>query len=306
MSSITHGAVTGVTSGTGTGTDATDPAFSIGDLAEQTGVSAATLRIWETRHGFPEPARLASGHRRYSDADVRAVSRVVALRDSGVRLDAAIARVRAQGEAAAAADEEAGHSVFARLRRDHPALLPSRLTKRTLLAMSWAIEDEFCAQARPAHLFGAFQRVKHFESARARWTDMARLSSSTFVYADFAAVSSGPVVEIPLAPDGPMSREWAVVCDSPDLSVALTAWELPGQAEVRDADRVFESLWTVDPGPVRDAARVCVGVAAAAGSDQGRRVAGELVPPTANVADVAALTSLFNRSVAYVDRAQQR
>ena len=304
MSTSTHAAVTGVPTGTAVGTESAEPAFSIGDLADQTGVSAGTLRIWETRHGFPEPVRLASGHRRYSDADARAVSRVVALRDSGVRLDAAIARVRAQH--AAAAGDEVGHSVFARLRREHPALLPTRLTKRSLLAMSWAIEDEFCAQARPAHLFGAFQRARHFEAARARWTDMARQSSSTFVYADFDAVTSGPVVEIPLAPDGPMSREWTVVCDSPDLSVALTAWELPGQGAVRDADRVFESLWTVDPAPVRDAARVCVGVAAAAGSELGRQVALELVPPTSHATDVAALTSLFNRSVAYVDRSQQR
>lgn len=44
--------------------------LSIGDLAEATGLSVAVLRAWERRYGFPEPARLASGHRRYRAADV--------------------------------------------------------------------------------------------------------------------------------------------------------------------------------------------------------------------------------------------
>lgn len=286
--------------------DVDQPVFSIGDLAERTGVSSGTLRIWETRHGFPEPQRLASGHRRYSDADVAAVLQVVRLRSSGVRLDAAIARVREWIDAAGPGlddDARGRESVYARLRHTHPALQPSRLTKRTLLAMSWAIEDEFCAQARRAHLFGAFQREKHFESARPRWTDMARQSSSAYVFADFATLGGETPVQVPLAADAPMRREWLVVCDSPELSVALTAWELPGQGGVRDGERVFESLWTVDPAPVREAARVCAGLAAAAGADGADDVVTALASPIVGVPDVAALTSLFNRSVAYVDNA---
>ncbi len=287
--------------------DPGEAVFSIGDLAERTGVSAGTLRIWETRHGFPVPTRLASGHRRYGDVDVAAVQQVVQLRDSGVRLDAAIARVlheaSARQAAASSAEVRGSDSVFARLRREHPALLPTRLSKRTLLAMSWAIEDEFYAQARRAHLFGAFQKVQHYRSARNRWVDLGRQSSSTFVFADFEQLGGDPVIQVPLAPDAPMSREWSVVCDSPDLAVALTAWELPGQGAVADSERVFESLWTADPAPVRDAARVCAGLAVAAGSERATEVAADLAGPVSSSTDVAALTSLFNRSVAYVDRA---
>lgn len=288
-----------VTRGLRAVSDPQEASLSIGDLADETGVSAATLRIWETRHGFPVPTRLASGHRRYGEADVAAVRRVVELRDSGVRLDAAIARTTESDAPALPAAE----SVFARLRQTHPMLMPARLTKSTLLAMSWAIEDEFCAQSGRGHVFGAFQEAHRFESARARWTDISRVSASTFVFADFDAVAEGPPTLVPLAPDAPMIREWAVVCDAPSMSVALTAWELPGQT-VRDNERVFETLWTVEPAAVREAARVCAALAAEAGSERAAEVVAELAEPLSSVAtDIGALTSLFNRSVSYVDAA---
>ena len=94
--------------------------------------------------------------------------------------------------------------------------------------------------------------------------------SSTFVFADFTSAQA-QAATAPRAPrrpravalpdHHPMRREWAVVCDSDELPVALTAWEVPGQAGVRDADRVFESVWTVERDAVRDAAVVCAGVA---------------------------------------------
>lgn len=277
------------------------PVFSIGDLAERTGVAAGTLRIWESRHGFPVPQRLASGHRRYGDADVEAVLQVVRLRDSGVRLEAAIAQVRSQRDAPVGAPP--AESVYARLRQAYPALQPSRLTKRTLLAMSWGIEDELSAQARPVHLFGAFQRTQFFESARARWTDLARSAASTHVFADFAELRGSDLVEVPITESSPMGREWSVVGDSAQLSVVLTAWELPGQGATRDEERVFESLWTVDPAPVREAARTCTALAVAAGSEGAVDVARELAAAPVGAPDLGAITSLFNRTVAYVDRA---
>ena len=43
--------------------------LAIRDLVARTGVEQGTLRMWERRHGFPVPERLASGHRRYSERD---------------------------------------------------------------------------------------------------------------------------------------------------------------------------------------------------------------------------------------------
>ena len=100
-----------------------------------------------------------------------------------------------------------------------------------------------------------------------------------------------------------MRREWAVVCDSADLPVVLTAWELPGQDDVPEADRLFESMWTVDGAVVHDAARVCAAVAREHGVDLADGPdAGESVLAGPHTPDVAAVTGLFNRMVAYVDR----
>jgi DNA-binding transcriptional MerR regulator len=50
--------------------------FSIGDLAERSGVSPDTIRVWERRYGKPRPIRLPSGHRRYDAADLRWLRRI--------------------------------------------------------------------------------------------------------------------------------------------------------------------------------------------------------------------------------------
>lgn len=285
--------------------DEAEAALSIGDLAERTGVSTATLRVWETRHDFPVPHRRASGHRRYDEDHVAAVLDVVRRRADGVRLDVAIQQALAARSGGAT--PPGSPSVFARLRHTHPRLAPQRLSKRTLLALSWAIEDEFASRAHKAHLFGGFQRVTHYESARPRWTDLARTMSSTFVFADFdvrdvATSSAGVPVPVALPANHPMLREWAVVCDSDELPVALTAWEVPGQDDVPDAKRLFESVWTVEREAVRDAALVCARVAADAGAPGGAEAAERLARPLSSIpVDLAQVTALFNRVVAYVE-----
>lgn len=57
----------------------TEVRFPIRELARRTGVNASTLRAWETRHRLLDPARTDSGHRQYSENDVRRVRRLVDL-----------------------------------------------------------------------------------------------------------------------------------------------------------------------------------------------------------------------------------
>ncbi len=45
--------------------------LSIGAVARSSGLSEATLRVWERRYGIPSPVRLPSGHRRYRPEQVR-------------------------------------------------------------------------------------------------------------------------------------------------------------------------------------------------------------------------------------------
>lgn len=289
--------------GSGATIEEGEPAtLSIGDLAERTGLTAATLRVWETRHGFPAPHRRGSGHRRYREADVASILAVVRHKDTGIRLDLAIAHALAEAEPAAP-------SVYAYLRRRHPQLGVHRLHKSTLIALSWAIEDEFCSKADRAAIYGTFQKECYYRRSQARWTEIARVSAGVTVFANFpeSDLDASPV-ELSLPVDSPMRREWTVVCDSRDLPVVLTAWELPGQDDVPDRQRLYESMWSVDGAAVRDAARVCAAMAkqlgvGAEGEGAGAGAPGvDAVPATiTSTPELTSVTALFNRMVAYTD-----
>ena len=279
--------------------------LTIGDLAQRTGLTPATLRVWESRHGFPRPRRRDSGHRRYDEHDVELVTQVLRRRDSGMRLEVAIAGVALAD--AATGTPPGAPSVYAAMRHLHPNLQPQRLKKSTLVAVSWAIEDECCSRAEQPMIFGGFQKEHFYRAAQERWTELARIARSTMVFAAFSQepdpVDRTTMVDLPQ--DAPMRREWAVVCDAPDYPAMLTAWELPGQSTVPDRLRLFEAIWTVQPGAVRDAARACAQTAHQLGHPQAAPLLYELAdnpapPPVA----LLQATSLLNRVVAYVDRAR--
>jgi DICT domain-containing protein len=95
-----------------------------------------------------------------------------------------------------------------------------------------------------------------------------------------------------------------VICDAAEHPAALTAWELPGQSTVADRDRLFESIWTVEPGAVREAARVCAQVAQQLGHAEGAALLYDLADqPPGSPAELVQATALLDRVVAYVDRA---
>lgn len=50
--------------------------YTIGQVSKITGVSVATLRWWEEKHGLLSPCRTARGFRLYSDSDVEEVKRI--------------------------------------------------------------------------------------------------------------------------------------------------------------------------------------------------------------------------------------
>ena len=115
--------------------------LAIKDLSEQTGVAAGTIRMWEQRYGFPEPARTAAGYRVYTEQDVVALRRVVAYRSRGLSVPAALERARSlEG----ATDRP---SIFAALAVRRLAGAPAEAAPPTLIAISRAIEEEAMARA---------------------------------------------------------------------------------------------------------------------------------------------------------------
>ncbi len=82
------------------------------------------------------------------------------------------------------------------------------------------------------------------------------------------------VVEVD--PAAPLRMEWVVVCDDPGFACVLSAWEIPGLHHADDRDRIFEIVWTLEPEPVRVAARTCAELARRAGSSSAERLLDEL------------------------------
>ena len=231
--------------------------LTIGEFAQRTGVAEGTLRMWERRHDFPSPERLERGHRRYSEADIELVRRVASERADGLSLAAAVARAKRHSAIPAP-------SVYAALRRRRPDLEPRTLRKPLLLALTHAIEDESLSRAERPMLFASFQTQRSYRQARARWRELSRGAELAVVFADFDRVSTprdGPA-EIPVDRSHPLAREWTVVCCAADHAVCLTAWEPPQSSAAADRDRVFESIWSVEPDVVWEAARICAGIAA--------------------------------------------
>ncbi len=237
-------------------TDPSAASLSIGELAIRSGVAVGTLRMWEARHGFPAPQRRPSGHRRYSEQDLERVCAVARDRAGGLPLAIAIERARRLAD-------HPRRSVYGTLRERFPHLHPARMPKPLLTRLSAAIEDECCARAPRPLLFACFQHERFYRAVQPRWGSFARTAELAFVMAEFpdGLRAGAQPVEIPLADDDPMVREWVLACDAPELSACLAAWERPVAS---GAPREFETVWTVEPAVAREAARLCCDLAARA------------------------------------------
>ena len=275
--------------------------LAIREVAERTGIAAATIRMWEQRYGFPEPARTSSGYRVYTDADVDALKRVVALREGGLSVPAALERARA------AIGGSDCPSIFGAIASSEDAPAARPLHKGTLLAISRGIEDETLARAAAPVVVGAFQSARNYEAVAHRYERLARNADACVVFADFGAVRerSGHPTEIPISPADALGNEWAVVVDAPGYAACLLAWETPESQrdeQLPDRERRFEALWTLDPRIVRRAALAGAALAGRADAALGRRLEDLLQDrPLAFEAPAPGLTSLTNRIVGYLD-----
>jgi DICT domain-containing protein len=277
--------------------------LGIKDVAEQTGIAAGTIRMWEQRYGFPEPGRTGSGYRVYSEEDVSALRRVMAYRHRGLSVPAAIERAAETGGP--------GHqpSIYAAVAATDHGARPQTLKKSTLVALSRAIEHETLARAAAPVLFGAFQFESMYRHVEQRYRRLARYADAAVVFADFAEVrhpDDGPV-EIPIAQEDKLGNEWAVIVDAPGYCASLLGWEISddsGRDGAEDADRRFEAIWTVDPRATRRAAEVAARLAARADPAYGAKL--ELLlrdRPLAVEEPAPGLTALTNRMVAYLEAA---
>jgi DICT domain-containing protein/predicted DNA-binding transcriptional regulator AlpA len=281
-------------------TQATSPTLKIKDVAERTGVAAATIRMWEQRYGFPNPQRTPSGYRLYTDGDIESIRSVLALRRRGLSIPVAIERARDEPSVS----PETHPSIYAAVTAVDATAHPRVLRRSTLAAMSHAIEDEFLARGASGIVVGAFQRAAFYQRVAHRYEQIAPRSDATFVFADFpvVAVAPGTPTEIPIASTDALGNEWAVVVDAPGYAACLLAWERPNRAS--GGERMFEAVLSLDPRAVRRAVKVAAALAGrrdvALGRTLERMLDGRAL---ATEPPASALTSLTSRMVAYLDDA---
>lgn len=236
--------------------------FSIGVLAARAGVTPGTLRTWENRFGFPSGERSASGHRRFTDADVDLVRRVLEVRDGGLPLQVAIDTVVRDRDVV-----EGERSVFAAAAAAAPGVRPLRLGRRALVAASHAVEDECLARGDRAVVLGAFQLGHRYASSRHRWEELGRTAAWAAVVADFDEEHPADLTATParcqLPADSPLRREWAVVCLGDSYAALVAAWEVPSGA----AEPAYEAVISTHRAAVVAAARVLAGVVRDAGGE---------------------------------------
>jgi DICT domain-containing protein len=181
------------------------------------------------------------------------------------------------------------------------------LRKRTLIALSRAIEHETLARAAAPVLFAAFQFESFYRDVEARYRRLAEHADEAYVFADFPAFRrfDHAPTEVPISRDDALGNEWAVVVDAPGLAACLLAWEQPGVTEpgsARDLDRRFEAIWTVDPVATRRAAEVAAQLVGRSAPEEQERLTAMLDGrPLALEQPAPALTSLTNRLVAYLE-----
>ena len=257
---------------------------------------AGTLRMWESRYEFPAPTRLPGGHRRYSERDVEHVREVARLRAEGLSMTAAIDRVHESSRPVPV-------SVFAGLRERHPEVAPAVMTKRAVLGLTHALEDEFCARAATGFALGCFQRERFYRQAERRWGELSRTADLVVAVADFPELRepSGGAIEVPVDAAEAMAREWTLVLDSPGNAVCLAAWEHAGSAELPDMLREFEVLWSFEPSVVRSATQVAGEVLGRFAPTVAERIPSVLAPQGRPLGpELRFASSLAHRMVGYL------
>ncbi len=269
--------------------------FGIGVLAQRAGTTPGALRAWEHRYGLEVGHRTTAGHRRYTDHDVVVVRELLAAKESGLPLKLAVAE--------ASARQRPLPSVHGELTRAFPELPSRRLSRRTLVAVSRAIEDECLARGDRPVVLGAFQAGHRFAESEERWRELARTAAWCAVVADFgtgAADTSAAPVRCDLPEDAPMRREWSVVVLGDELSVVLSAWEVPGSGGA-----TYESVLSTGEACAARAARTLLGVLEEHGATPPPAVRRRVGAPTIGSA-VSPGDRLLTRVLEQLDRATDR
>jgi len=175
--------------------------FKIGVVSRKTGLSAATLRLWEDQYGLLAPARTRGGTRLYSESDVeRALYVRQLVRERGYALGAIAAIIdEANSKLPYALDRVAIENIYLRDATNHADLEEGRRMARVHATVRSLIRAESAERAAVTLVAG----VKAITGAHR--SSLALYHRKNYAL-DFVVIAGGRGVGPPSRPSLPISR----------------------------------------------------------------------------------------------------
>lgn len=173
-------------------------------------------------------------------------------------------------------------SLFDRLRLAAPDLTVLSVTKSTLVATSHLIETLVYDHSERCVLVSGFQHGRNWAAERDRYLALAGDNEVIAVFAGRPPPTGSGLDQIGLRlrTGDPLAQEWFVLAMGPGLAITLCG--LDGDAHTsdvaptREADRLFEVVWSVDPRVAAVAAQVVIEAVERSAPDQAAAVAEQL------------------------------
>lgn len=257
--------------------------FKIGVVSRKTGLSAATLRLWEDQYGLLAPMRSRGGTRLYSESDVERILYVRQLvRERGYALGAIAAIIdEANSTLPYTLDRVAVENIYLRDATNHAGLEEGRRMARVHATVRSLIRAESAERAAVTLVDG----VKAITGVQRASLALYRRKSYSL---DFMVIAGGLGVGSLSRPSLPISRfprAWRDAIDArePYADPDLLRLDLPGEVQTlvaKERARSFhaepltianEMVGVLIIGSLRpngigpEAQRVCAELAAAAG-----------------------------------------
>ncbi len=173
-------------------------------------------------------------------------------------------------------------SLFDRLRVVDPDMPVMSVTKSTLVATSHLIETLVYENVERCVLVSGFQHGRHWAAERDRYLAMAGDNDVIAVFAGREPLTEVGVdhVGLRLRTGDPLGQEWFVLALGPGLAVTLCGLDSDAHVSrplpVREADRLFDVVWSVDPAVAAVAAQVVVQALRRNGAEQAEAVEQQL------------------------------
>ncbi len=177
-------------------------------------------------------------------------------------------------------------SLFQRLRAADPGIPVLSVTKSSLVASSHLIETLVRDHPARCVLVSGFQQGRHWAVERDRYLALAGDNDVIAVFAgrDPRTALGVDHVGLRLRTGDPLAQEWFVLALGPGLAVTLCGLDGDAHAAqlspVREADRLFDVVWSLDPAVAAIAAQVVIAAVRDTHPDAAVAIAGRLAEAT--------------------------